>query len=80
MKTILLGLIVICGTMFCVLSCSKEEKEEKVTCTCTEYWHSTTYTFIVNPIDEGFNTCSQFETYMIAQNEDEGFDYDCETN
>lgn len=82
MKTILVGLIVICGTVFCALSCSKAEK---VTCTCQEY---TTFfgprqlsnTFTVNPVDEGFNTCLQFQTYMTAQNENEGFDYECYTN
>ena len=81
MKTILFGLIVVCGTAFCALSCSKQ----KVTCTCYEYtnffgpWQLSN-TFTVNPEDEGFNTCQQFETYMIAQNEDEGFNYDCQTN
>lgn len=81
MKKILLGLVVICGTVFCVLSCGKS----KVTCTCDEYTNffgqwKLSNTFQVDPEEEGFNTCSQFETYMIAQNEDEGFSYDCRTN
>lgn len=77
MKTILFGLIVICGTAFCALSCSKQ----RVTCTCKEYWHGQlSYTFRIDPVEEGFNTCQQFERYMIANNNDEGFNYDCETN
>lgn len=82
-KSILFGLVVICGIAFCALSCSKQ----KVTCTCYEYWDhfgsgpwTLSNTFTVNPEDEGFNTCQQFETYMIAQNENEGFNYDCQTN
>lgn len=81
-KSFLLGLVVICGTAFCTISCSKDQE---VTCTCNEYtsffgsWELSN-TFTVNPADEGFDTCLQFQTYMIAQNDDEGFDYECYNN
>lgn len=82
LKPILLGVIVVLGTVICAVSCSKDSK---VTCTCHEYTYffgprQLSNTFTVNPVDEGFNTCLQFQTYMIAQNDDEGFDYECYTN